>query len=199
MKAAAFPVVKTIAEFDVTASSIPQATFGYLASLEWIRAAENYCAVGPTGTGKSHSLAAFGVAAVESGHRVRNFTAADIVETLYPGLADNSVGRVIENILRPDLVLIDEVGFALLDDTPSASSAASSTTPSSWSPKASHSACARPEPREEAPEPPELHKLKVAGHSATGGARRPGRHNRLTRLTRRRPAGQDSGPTRHRA
>ena len=46
-KAAAFPVLKTIGEFDVTASSIPQATFDYLASLEWIRAAENYCAVGP--------------------------------------------------------------------------------------------------------------------------------------------------------
>ena len=64
MKAAAFPVLKTIEEFDVTSSSIPQATFDYLASLEWIRAAENYCAVGPAGTGKSHSLVAFGVAAV---------------------------------------------------------------------------------------------------------------------------------------
>ena len=62
MKAAAFPVLKTTEEFDVTASSIPQATFDYLASLEWIRAAENYCAVGPAGTGKSHSLVAFGVA-----------------------------------------------------------------------------------------------------------------------------------------
>jgi DNA replication protein DnaC len=47
MKAAAFPVIKTVAEFDVAASSIPQATFDYLASLEWIRAKENYCAVGP--------------------------------------------------------------------------------------------------------------------------------------------------------
>jgi DNA replication protein DnaC len=47
MKAAAFPVLKTIAEFDVAASSIPQATSGCLASLEWVRAAENYCAVGP--------------------------------------------------------------------------------------------------------------------------------------------------------
>ena len=47
MKAAAFPVLKTISEFNVAASSIPRATFDYLASLEWIRAAENYCAVGP--------------------------------------------------------------------------------------------------------------------------------------------------------
>lgn len=62
MKAAAFPVIKTIEEFDVTASSIPRATFDYLASLEWIRATENYRAVGPAGTGKSHSLIALGVA-----------------------------------------------------------------------------------------------------------------------------------------
>ena len=100
MKAAAFPVIKTISEFDVAASSMPQATFDYLASLEWIRAAENYCAVGPAGTGKSHSLVALGVAAVEAGHRVRYFTAAELVEALYRGLADNSVGRVIESILR---------------------------------------------------------------------------------------------------
>jgi DNA replication protein DnaC len=117
MKAAAFPVIKTIEEFDVAASSIPKATFDYLASLEWIRAKENYCAVGPAGTGKSHSLVAFGVTAVEAGHKVRYFTAAELVETLYRGLADNSVGRVIENLLRADLVIIDEVGFAPLDDT----------------------------------------------------------------------------------
>lgn len=117
MKAAAFPVIKTIEEFDVAASSIPRATFDYLASLEWIRAAENYCAVGPAGTGKSHSLIALGVAAVQAGHKVRYFTAAELVETLFRGLADNSVGRVIENLLRADLVIIDEVGFAPLDDT----------------------------------------------------------------------------------
>ncbi|WP_433501811.1 IS21-like element helper ATPase IstB (plasmid) [Sphaerimonospora sp. CA-214678] len=117
MKAATFPVVKTIEEFDVTASSIPRATFDYLASLEWVRAAENYCAVGPAGTGKSHSLIAFGIAAIQAGHKVRYFTAAELVEALYRGLADNSVGRVIENLLRADLVIIDEVGFAPLDDT----------------------------------------------------------------------------------
>ena len=38
-------------------------------------------------------------------------------ETLYRGLADNSVGRIIDTLLRNDLILIDEVGFAPLDDT----------------------------------------------------------------------------------
>ena len=117
MRQAAFPVVKRLEEFDVGSSSVPKATFDYLASLEWIRAAENCCLIGPAGTGKSHVLVALGVAAVEAGHRVRYFTAAELVETLYRALADNSVGRVIETLLRNELVLVDELGFAPLDDT----------------------------------------------------------------------------------
>jgi DNA replication protein DnaC len=117
LRAAAFPVTKTLQEFDVAASSIPVATFDYLASLEWVRAAENICLIGPAGTGKSHMLVAVGIAAVQAGHRVRYFTAAELVETLYRALADNSVGRVIDTLLRNDLVLIDELGFAPLDDT----------------------------------------------------------------------------------
>jgi DNA replication protein DnaC len=117
LKQATFPVTKRLEEFDVAASSIPTATFDYLASLEWIRAAENACLIGPAGTGKSHMLVALGVAAVDAGHRVRYYTAADLVETLYRALADNSVGRVIDNLLRCDLIICDELGFAPLDDT----------------------------------------------------------------------------------
>jgi DNA replication protein DnaC len=116
-KAAGFPVVKTLDEFDLGAASIPRATFDYLAGLEWIRAAENTALVGPAGTGKSHLLVALGHAAVEAGHRVRYLTAAELVETLYRGLADNSVGRVIDTLLRHDLIILDEIGFAPLDDT----------------------------------------------------------------------------------
>jgi DNA replication protein DnaC len=117
LKSAAFPVTKTLDEFDLGASSVPKATFGYLASLEWIPARENLCLVGPAGTGKSHLLVALGVAAVQAGHKVRYFTAAELIETLYRGLADNSTGRVIDTLLRNDLIIIDEVGFAPLDDT----------------------------------------------------------------------------------
>lgn len=117
LRTAAFPVMKRLEDFDVAASSIPPATFDYLASLEWIRAAENVCLIGPAGTGKSHTLVGLGVAAVEAGYRARYFTAAELVETLYRALADNSVGRTIENLLRNDVVLCDELGFAPLDDT----------------------------------------------------------------------------------
>ena len=116
LKAACFPVTKTLEEFDLAASSVEKATFDYLASLEWIAAKENPCLLGPAGTGKSHLLVALGHAAVDAGRRVRYFTAAELVETLYRGLADNSVGKVIDQTLRADVVIVDEIGFAPLDD-----------------------------------------------------------------------------------
>jgi len=117
LKAATFPVVKTIEEFNVPASSIPAPTFAYLTSLEWVPARENVALIGPAGTGKSHTLIALGHAAVTAGYKVKYLTAADLVETLYRGLADNTVGKTIESLLRNDVVLVDEVGFAPLDDT----------------------------------------------------------------------------------
>jgi DNA replication protein DnaC len=117
MKTAAFPVTKTLDAFDVSVSSVPPATLDYLASLEWIRAADNLCLVGPAGTGKSHLLVALGHAAIDAGHRVRYFTATELVETLYRALADNSVGKTIAQILRADLILLDEIGFAPMDAT----------------------------------------------------------------------------------
>src|SRR5260370_2528498 len=53
LKTAGFPVHKTLEEFTVVQSSVPQATFDYLASLEWIRALANLCLLGPAVTGTS--------------------------------------------------------------------------------------------------------------------------------------------------
>ncbi len=51
MALAAFPVTKTLDEFDVDASSVKRSTFDYVGGLEWIRAKENLCLVGPAGRG----------------------------------------------------------------------------------------------------------------------------------------------------
>ena len=186
LKAAAFPVLKTLDEFDRRRVLDPAGDLR-LPRLAWNGSppAENLCLVGPAGTGKSHLLVALGVAAVDAGHRVRYFTAAELVETLYRGLADNTVGRVIDTLLRNDLIICrrgrvrparrhrrpaavpvrrrrlrtprprhrlatgpSSPGAGSCPNTPppSACSTGSCTTPTSWSPTASPTACAKPEP-----------------------------------------------------
>jgi DNA replication protein DnaC len=115
LKQADFPVDKTLDGFQLSSSNLTRATFDYLASLEWVGQARNLALVGPPGTGKSHLSIALGRAAVNAGHRVRFFRADVLVEQLYRGLADNSVGRVIDSILRAEVVVIDELGFSPLD------------------------------------------------------------------------------------
>ena len=102
----------------MAASSIQPKVFDYLSSLEWIRAQQNLAIIGPAGTGKSpHPDRPAEPPPIHAGHKVRYFTAADLVETLYRGLADNTVGKIIESLLRVDLIILDELGFAPLDDT----------------------------------------------------------------------------------
>ncbi len=116
LRVAQFPVVKSFDDFKLAQSSVPQATFDYISSLEWVAAKENLCLIGPAGTGKSHVLVSAGHAAVTAGMRVRYLSAAELIESLYRGLADNSVGKIIDSLLRFDLIIVDELGFAPLDD-----------------------------------------------------------------------------------
>jgi len=117
MTAARFPIDKTLDEFHLAESSIPKPSHDYLITLEWIHHHENLCLVGPAGTGKTHYLIGLGHAAVTAGHRVRYFTAVDLVEHLYRAVADNTVSKAIETVCRNDLIIIDEIGFAPLDHT----------------------------------------------------------------------------------
>jgi DNA replication protein DnaC len=115
LKAAQFPGHKTLDGFDPNTSELPRATFEFLRSLEWLERGDNLCLAGPAGTGKSHLSEALGRAACKAGHRVRFFAADDLTEALYRGLADNTVGRLIQGLLRNELVIVDDLGFTSMD------------------------------------------------------------------------------------
>ncbi len=93
LKAAGFPAPKTLESFDIKASSLPRATFEFLASLEWLERNDNLCLAGPAGIGKSHLAQALGRAAITAGKKVRFFQADQLIEALYRGLAENTVGK----------------------------------------------------------------------------------------------------------
>ncbi len=115
LKAAGFPAPKTLESFDIKVSSLPRPTFEFLASLEWLERKDNLCLAGPAGVGKSHLAQALGRVAITAGRKVRFFAADQLVEALYRGLADNTVGKLIERLLRHDFIVIDDLGYTALD------------------------------------------------------------------------------------
>jgi len=62
---------------------------------------------------------ALGVKAVLKGYQVRFYTLTDLIAELYAALADNSLDRKINNILKNDLIILDELGYVSMDETAS--------------------------------------------------------------------------------
>lgn len=109
--AAGFPTGKTFDAWDEAASSIPVPTQHALRTLEWVHRKENLVVCGPSGTGKTFLLEALGHQAVEQGLRVSWFTLEDLGALLRRHRADDTVTKAIANVLRADLVVVDDIGL----------------------------------------------------------------------------------------
>jgi len=75
------------------------------------------CAVliGPTGTGKSHLLAAFGYTAAERGYSVRHTRVVDMINHLTTAQMNGLLGKAIKTYVRPSVLLLDELGYLPID------------------------------------------------------------------------------------
>ena len=113
---ARFPRVKRLDGFDLAAlPSLPPATLAMLAAGAWIDAGEPVVLLGDSGTGKTHLLIGLGIAAAETGRRVRYVTCAGLVNELAEAADDKQLTRVIGRYARLDLLCLDEVGYIHLD------------------------------------------------------------------------------------
>jgi len=91
-KAAGFPAMKSLEDFDWTAQpSAERPMIEHLAGLSWVVEAANVCFLGPPGTGKSHLAIALGVKACQAGYRVAFATAQDWVARLEAASERNSL------------------------------------------------------------------------------------------------------------
>ena len=63
------------------------------------------------GTGKSHVSIAIGANCVRNGARVRFFTAIDLVNQLEAEARAGKAGRLADQLVRVDLVILDELGY----------------------------------------------------------------------------------------
>src|SRR3546814_17556808 len=83
IKAAKFPVVKSLDSFDFAAiPKLNKMQVLELARCEWIARRENVIALGPSGTGKTHVALGLGLAACQRGPAVRFTTAAHLVSEM---------------------------------------------------------------------------------------------------------------------
>jgi DNA replication protein DnaC len=79
LKAARFPLTKTLADFDFAAiPSLNKNKVLLLSQCEFIRQKENGILPGNSGIGKTHLAIAFGICACRQGLRVRFFTASEL-------------------------------------------------------------------------------------------------------------------------
>ena len=112
IRAARFPVLKELADFDF--SSVPQLNKALVLDLAqggYLRQTEPVVLVGNPGLGKTHVATGLALAACRQGHRVRFHTAAGLVNELLQAQDEHRVTRVINQALKYQLVVVDELGF----------------------------------------------------------------------------------------
>src|SRR5436305_3615537 len=116
LREARLPKQKTLADYDFRfPKRIPKAAIVRLFDCDFIE--QHGCAVliGPTGTGKSHLLAALGYTAVERGHSVRHTRVVDMINHLTAAQLNGSLGKTLRSYVRPSLLLLDELGYLPID------------------------------------------------------------------------------------
>ena len=112
VKAARFPVLKELADFDFSAlPTLNKAHILDLARGEYISKRETLIFIGNPGLGKTHLSISLSLAACRQGRRVRFWTAAGLVNELLAAQAENRLHRLIALAQKQDLIVLDELGF----------------------------------------------------------------------------------------
>ena len=115
MGVARFPVMKNLAEFDFAVSPVNQGLVRELHDSSpgggFLATQRNAVLIGGTGTGKNHIAIAIGANCVRSGARVRFFTAVDLVNQLEAEARAGKAGKLADQLVRVDLVILDELGY----------------------------------------------------------------------------------------
>jgi len=88
-----------------------------LAGGDWIRAHQVTLVVGPTGTGKTWLACALGQSACRQGYTVRYTRLPRLLgEELVRTRADGSYGKLLQQLAKTDLLILDDWGLAPLGD-----------------------------------------------------------------------------------
>jgi len=88
-----------------------------LSSCVWVKEGRNVIITGSCGTGKTYLASAFGNAACRMGLKVRSYRVTRLLTDLHIGRGDGSYNRLLADLKKPDLLILDDFGIAPIDQT----------------------------------------------------------------------------------
>ena len=114
LKLSHLPFRKTMVDFDYSFQpSLDKKQIAELMTLRFLEQAENVLLLGPPGVGKTHIAVSLAMEAIRKGYAAYFVTMQHLVDYLAEGT--EPVASRMRVLLRPKLLVIDEVGYLPLD------------------------------------------------------------------------------------
>ena len=88
-----------------------------LAACQWVDQHLNCLITGPTGAGKSYVAIALAHKACREGYTARYWRLPRLIQALHIAKGDGSYPKVLKQLARFDVLIIDDWGIAVLDET----------------------------------------------------------------------------------
>lgn len=116
VKAAAFPFVKTIEDYDFNFQpGLNKQEILELATLRFMENGENLVFLGSSGVGKTHLATSIGIVAAKKRYSTYFIKCHDLLQRLRRAQIENRLESTLKYINRYKLLIIDELGYLPID------------------------------------------------------------------------------------
>ena len=112
VRAASFPFLRTVEEFDFTyQSTLRLTTIGSLLAPDFVTEGRAAILLGKPGRGKTHLAIAIAYRALQNGFDALFTTAAELIDELSAASREGRMRDALEKYLKPHVLVVDEVGY----------------------------------------------------------------------------------------
>jgi|TARA_B110000902_G_C14201501_1_gene547926 DNA replication protein DnaC len=116
IKTSRIPIIKTLDSFEFShPEKINPERVRHLFNLAFMKNKRNVVFCGGVGMGKSHLAIALGLKACDGGYTVRHCNCVRMINDLSRAHEENRLETAIRAYVRPDLLILDELGYIPLD------------------------------------------------------------------------------------